>query len=603
MLKKGLKAVGVAALLIGVEISNVLPAKALERIDFNVAGGDEDVIAAVRAASVLLATQAEGTTDPQDLFAAARAEYGRIVGALYATGRYSGVVNIRIDGREAASIPPLDAPQSVGVITVTVDPGPVFTFSKAAIAPLAAGTELPEGYRVGAAAESDVISGAASAAVTGWRKVGHAKADVTGQDVTADHRAATLSAALTVSAGPRLRFGPLSVTGHDRMELRRIIKIAGLPEGEQFSPAELEDAEERLRRTGIFRSVALVEDEQITAPDLLGITAKLVEEKPRRFSFGLEVASSEGAKVSGYWLHRNLFGGGERFKVEGEIAQLGAQNSGVDYALGFTLDRPATLSADTTATSFLRFGHEDEDDYVQDFAEFGLGFTHYVSREMTARVGLEYAQYNVDYTNGGSVDFRILSLPVGVNWDKRNSKTDATQGFYIDAEIAPFLGFGSTDSGTKLELDARAYRGFGDDDRFTIAGRFQAKGSFGGDATSLPPDYLYYSGGGGTVRGHSYQSLSFTDVNTGDSTGGTGFLGASIELRAKVTPTIGIVGFADFGQIASDGLFGGQTASHAGAGFGIRYATGFGPIRLDIGAPISGGSGSPQVYVGIGQAF
>lgn len=603
MLGKSFKAFGVTALLISAYISNVLPANALERIDFNVAGGDEDVAAAMRAASVLLATQAEGTADAQDIFAAARAEYGRLVGALYALGRYSGVVEIRIDGREAASIPPLDAPQAVRVVTVNVVPGPVFTFSKAAVAPLADGTNLPEGYRIGAAAESDIISNAASAAVSGWRKAGHAKADVTGQDLTADHRAATLSADLKVTAGPRLRFGPLAVTGQERMELRRIVKIAGLPTGEQFSPAELEDAAERLRRTGVFRSVALVEDEAITAPDLLGITAKLVEEKPRRFSFGVEVASSEGAKVSGYWLHRNLLGGGERFKVEGEIAQIGAQGSGADYTLGFTLDRPATLSADTTGTSFLRFGHEEEADYVQDFAEFGLGFTHYVSREMTARAGLEYAQYNVDYASGGSIDFRTLSLPVGINWDRRNSKTDATQGFYIDAELAPFLGFGTTKSGVRLELDARAYRGFGEDDRFTIAGRFQAKGSFGGDATSLPPEYLYYSGGGGTVRGHSYQSLSFTDANTGDSTGGTGFLGASVEVRTKVTPTIGLVGFADFGQIASDGLFGGQTASHAGAGIGLRYATGFGPIRLDVGAPVSGGSGKPQIYVGIGQAF
>ncbi|WP_416236476.1 BamA/TamA family outer membrane protein [Pseudorhodobacter sp.] len=90
---------------------------------------------------------------------------------------------------------------------------------------------------------------------------------------------------------------------------------------------------------------------------------------------------------------------------------------------------------------------------------------------------------------------------------------------------------------------------------------------------------------------------------TGQRSGGTGFLGASLEVRAKVTDSIGVVGFADFGQIATDGLYGGTTASHAGAGFGLRYATGFGPIRLDIGVPVSGGGKKPQVYVGIGQSF
>ena len=190
-----------------------------------------------------------------------------------------------------------------------------------------------------------------------------------------------------------------------------------------------------------------------------------------------------------------------------------------------------------------------------------------------------------------------------MNWDKRNSKTDATRGFYIDAEIAPFVGFGTTDSGVRMEFDGRAYRGFGKDDRVTLAGRLQVKGVLGASMANLPPDFLVYSGGGGTVRGQEYQSLGFPSLLTGRLSGGTGFVGASVEVRAKVTDTIGIVGFADYGQIASNGLFGGNTLDHAGAGLGIRYATGLGPIRVDIGAPVSGGGKKPQVYIGIGQSF
>jgi translocation and assembly module TamA len=596
------KGLGALALLLGATLAFPDPVKALDKLEFTVTGADKNVESALRGASLLLAAQAEGTNNPQDLLASARAEYGRLVGALYAMGRYSGVVTIRVDGREAADIPPLDAPNAIGTISLSVDPGPVFTFSKASITPLAADTKLPEGFRIGAAAQSDMISAAASAAVDGWRNAGHAKADVIGQDLTADHKANTLAASLTVSAGPRLRFGELRVSGQERMRLNRVIKIAGLPSGEQYSPKEMEDAAERLRRTGVFSSVALVEDDKITAPDVLGISLKVAEEKLRRYSYGAEIGSSEGAKLTGYWLHRNLFGGGERFKVEGEVAQIGAQDSGVDYALGFNIDRPATLSPDTTGTAFLKFGHEDEADYVSDYVETGIGFTHYWSREITARVGLEYAQSRVQYTST-TENYSNLALPVGVNWDKRNSKTDATQGFYIDAEAAPFLGFGTTDSGFKLEVDARAYRGFGENDRVTFAARLQAKGVFGSSINNLPPAALYYSGGGGSVRGQAYQSLGFTSTVTGDTTGGTGFLGASFEVRAKVTKSIGVVGFADFGQISNDGMFGGDTLSHASAGFGLRYATGFGPIRLDVGVPVSGGGTGAQVYVGIGQSF
>jgi translocation and assembly module TamA len=592
---------GVSALLLAAGVA-LTPAQALEKIDFTVTGGDADVQSALRGASLLLAAQTEGSTNDQDLFATARAEYGRLLGALYAMGHYSGVIEIRIDGREAADIPPLDAPTSIRRIVLTVNPGPAFALDVARIAPLAADTALPKGFAKGKVAKSEVIGAAAGAAVEGWRVAGHAKAEVTDQNIVADHRAATLDATLRVTPGPRLRFGPLAVEGQDRMQLRRIVKIAGLPTGEQFSPEKLEDAAERLRRTGVFRSVALVEDDNVTAPDTLGITAKLVEERPRRFGFGIEAASSEGAALSGFWLHRNLLGGGERLRFDAEIAQIGAQNSGVDYNLGVSLDRPATLSADTTGTAFFRIGHEQETDYTQDFVELGLGFTHYVSREMTARAGLKYSQYQVKFATGG-VDFRTFGLPIGVNWDKRDSKTDATKGFYIDAEASPFLGFSGTSSGLRVEMDARAYRSFGEGARVTLAGRVQVRGVQGGSINNLPPDYLSYSGGGGTVRGQEYQSLGFPSARSGGLTGGTGFVGASVEVRTKVTDTIGIVGFADYGRIASAALFGGATLDHAGAGFGIRYATGLGPIRLDIAAPVSGGKGGAQIYIGIGQSF
>jgi translocation and assembly module TamA len=42
-----------------------------------------------------------------------------------------------------------------------------------------------------------------------------------------------------------------------------------------------------------------------------------------------------------------------------------------------------------------------------------------------------------------------------------------------------------------------------------------------------------------------------------------------------------------------------------GAGLGVRYNLSFGPIRVDVAAPVSGRHGGApfQVYVSIGQAF
>lgn len=581
------------------------PAVALDRLDFTVAGGDKALTQALRGASLLVTSELDGQDDAQDLFAAARAEYGTLLGALYAQGHYSGVISIKVDGREAAGIAPLDAPSRIGVIAVTVDPGPAFRLSRAQIGPLAPGTDVPRGFATGQPAPSSVVREAAVAGVAGWRDVGHAKARVAAQEVTADHADATLSAQITLEPGPRLRFGPLSVTGAERMRERRIVKIAGLPEGEVFSPEELDRAANRLRRTGVFRSVSMTEGEAILSPDLLPITVTVVEEKPRRLSFGAEIASAEGVSLTGYWLHRNLLGGAERLRVDAEIANLGAQNSGVDYALGLSLERPATFTPDTTVGVSAEIGHLDEEDYYADVATIGIGATHYFTDALTGRVGIDY-----EYAEGRDVVdrflFRNISLPIGVTWDRRNDKTNATGGWYLDAEVKPFFGFGTTGSGTRSTLDARGYLGFGAEDGIVLAGRVQAGAVLGSALLETPRDDLFYSGGGGTVRGQPYQSLGVNLARglLSPKIGGTHFLGAQIEARAMVTERIGVVGFYDVGRIDVGGFFGTAGDWHSGAGIGVRYDTGFGPIRLDVAAPVGGTTGEGvQIYVGLGQAF
>lgn len=593
---------GMAALGAALAVS---PVHALDRIDFTVARGDDDLTEALRNASLLVTSERDGQTDAQDLFAAAQADYAQLLGTLYAAGHYSGTITILIDGREAASIAPLDAPRQIGVITVTIDPGPVFRFSRASIAPLARGTDLPDDFAVGSVAHSGAIRAAATAGVDGWRDRGHAKAAATGQDITADHRSNSLSASIALTPGPKLRFGPLTVTGHDRMRLDRIRAIAGLPLGETFSPEDLDLAATRLRRTGVFKSVTLAEADSITAPDLLPITATVVEDKQRRYSLGAEVASFDGVTLSGYWLHRNLLGGAERLRVYGEIANLGAQSSGTDYSLGVTLDRPATFTPDTTVGIIAEIGHVDDLDYSADTALAGLTATQIFSPELTARTGLTY-----DYSKGrdgvSDFEFRNISVPLGITWDRRDDPVNATGGFYLDAEAKPFLGFDTTDSGVRLSWDARTYRGFGTD-RFVLAARLQGGAIYGSSLLGTPRGELFYSGGGGSVRGQPYNSLGVNVLRINNETsriGGTFYLGSQLEARLRVTGKIGIVGFYDFGQVGVNGFFDDLSSSHAGAGIGLRYDTGFGPIRVDIAQPVGGTSGEGvQIYVGLGQAF
>lgn len=606
MVKAGTRA-GTSALLLAA-IFGAFPQvlSALDRVSIQVAGADEDLKDAVSGASSVRSLNDEENDNPQDLLAAARSDYAQILAALYARGHYSGVISIRIDGREAAGIPALEVPPTISTILITVDPGPAFKFGATSVAPLASRAEMPEDFRRGEVAESGLVTEALDTSILAWRNAGHAKAELAAEDVIADHATATLDVALRISPGPKLRFGRLAIEGEQRMREPRIRKIAGLPEGETFSDDELRRAENRLRRTGIFSSANLVEDEAITAPDLLGITAQIVEQKPRRYSVGAEVASLDGVSLTGSWLHRNLLGGGERLLVEGEVTNIGSGQSGIDYALGISLDRPATLTPDTTAGLVLNFSHLDEIDYSADTVEFGVTFSHIFSDTLTGTAGLTYSYQN-GRDPGGDFEFRNLSLPLGLTWDRRDVANNPTKGFYIDATAKPFLGFGTTGSGIRATVDGRGYRSLGEPGRFVIAARVQAGGIWGPNLLETPRDQLFFSGGGGTVRGQPYRSLGIA-VTRGFGPefliGGKFFVAGSLELRAKVTERIGVVGFIDGGSVGIDGVLNDSAESHAGAGLGLRYDTGIGPIRLDVAAPISGNTGDGvQVYIGLGQSF
>lgn len=584
-----------------------LSAGAVERIEFRVPGASGALVDTIRAASLLSTAEGRRTQDPQELMAAARADYARILGALYSEGYYSGVIHILIDGREAAYIPALSPPAAIRNITVSVETGRPFRFERTGLGPLVAETELPEGFRKGERAHSFVITDSVSAATDAWRQAGHAKVRVAQEAITADHPRAEIDTDIRLDPGPRVRFGRLHIAGNEKVRTARVHKIAGLPEGEVFDPDALAESARRLRRTGTFSSVALTEAERLGPGNTLDITATVVEAPRRRLSFGAEISSDEGLALTGYWLHRNLLGGAEQFRVDGAITGIGGETGGVDYSLGATYSRPATITPDTKLNIGTLLEHKEERTYTTDSFTFGVGLEHYFSEQLTASIGVSYGFFRTEEA-GSTRNFQVLMLPVGATWDLRDERLNPHSGYYLSSEVAPFLGLADTSSGAKLKGDARAYFApGGKDGRIVFAGRAQVGMVMGVALADTPRDFLFYSGGGGTVRGQPYQSLGL--LNTGavgadPDKGGLSFAGLSAEIRHDTTKRIGLVAFFDAGIVTGEDFFGGNTGWHSGAGIGVRYNTGIGPIRLDVAAPVHGDTGSGvQIYVGIGQAF
>lgn len=576
-------------------------------LEFRVKGDPKGKIERqLRNTSLISGSLGEGRISGQDLLAAARGDYARMLGALYDMGYYSGAIYITLDGIEAAHIAPLDAPEIVKTITVMIDPGKQFLFSRAAIAPIAPETVISDDYRVGQPAGTGVITSAAVSAVGAWRDYGYAKADIGGQQIVADHNQNRVDSQIEVSPGVAVRFGKLNISGYDRMDPRRLRKIAGFPEGARFDPAQVELVSKRLRRTGVFSAVTVDEAEFLGPDNTLDVNLTVVEQKTRRIGVGFEVSNTEGAKISAYWMHRNLLGGGEKLRFDAEISDIGADNSGKDAKVTARIDRPATITADTTAYVATELERRRDEDYDLDRGSFALGFNHIFSDELVADLAIKYEVSRVTDANG-ETDFRVVSFPAGVTWDKRDEPNNAKRGFYLNGQLTPFRGFGATGSGARVLGEGRAYYSIGEDDKFTLASRGRLGTIAGSEIGETPRDYLFYSGGGGSVRGHPFESLGVNEIpgpNGPIRTGGMSIANLNAELRWQVREKISLVLFADYGKVWAETGFSGAGGEHSGAGTGVRYDTPIGPLRFDIAAPTSGDTGSGvQFYLGLGQAF
>ncbi|MBV7393981.1 autotransporter assembly complex protein TamA [Mameliella sediminis] len=592
--------------LTGIFLAMPFPAKSFDSVNFSIAGPKEDELKkTLRSVSILAQLEGEQDQLPQDILAAAQGDYARIVEALYAQGYYSAVVRITIDGREAATIPPFSAPDRIDKVMVRVEPGRVFRFGRTDVAPLNKRTAVPEGFAPGQPARATVVRDTAQAAIQGWREAGYAKATIADQSITARHTAAELDVALAVAKGRQFRFGDVRVTTDSAVRDARIRQIAGIPRGAVFDPVEVEDAAQRLRATGTFRSVTVTEAEEGGPDDTLDVLIEVTDRKPRRFGFGAELSSSDGVTLSGFWLHRNLFGGAERLRIEGEATQLGGAGMKPDYGINARFEKSAVYGADTMFYATTGLSYDDEPDYIDQKFSFGIGINREFSKQVSGELGIAFSRSKITdlYLPGDPTrTLTLLSLPTAVTIDRRDDPLNATEGLYLRAELEPFTLISGGDGGARYAFDLRGYRAFGADESLVLAGRLQLAGLFGPGAADAPPDFLLYSGGGGTVRGQPYQSL---DVDySGTRLGGRSFMGLSTELRYNVTDTIGVVGFADAGYVGAESFVDGSGDWHAGAGIGLRYDTPVGPIRFDVAGPVAGDTGDGiQIYIGIGQAF
>lgn len=510
------------------------------------------------------------------------------------------------EGYLAADIMPSRIESTSDTAVLVAQPGPMFTVlsrdfaGRDAIVPEVAKTLEKELATLppGAAARTQSIEKLDDDLVQLLRRQGYAFARSDGIDVLASRQDANVELTFLLVPGPRVSLGALEIPDIDSRGQNMVRTLKTWSDGDLFTPAIIDRLRTRLRATGLYDGIGVTISETPGPDGLHTVSATLVEGKPRTIGAGVSASTTEGVGVDAYWERRNLTGRADRLRIQGEVATL-AQN------LTATYERPNIGRYGRTLGLEAGVRSEETDAYDLDGISLGASLAQPLSRELTVSAGAKLdATRTIDdrarIVGGIERDQVTLSFPLALNYTDVGDPLDPQSGFRFFTGVETGVSVGDETPGyTRLQLSGATYRAVTED----LVGAFRAEyGAFLG-SNAVPPDKLFFAGGGGTVRGYEYQSLSPRDA-FGGLTGGRNLFSASAELRWRASERFGYALFTDIGAAADDA---GSVFSEASAaiGLGIRYYPGFGPVRLDIAAPLDrqDGDAPVQVYISIGQAF
>lgn len=425
-------------------------------------------------------------------------------------------------------------------------------------------------------------------------------------DVTKDDDTKQMDISYTIKKGAPVYFDRVMISGNLKTRdkiIRREIKII---EQGLYSKENIQKSYKNLTRLDYFSEIKIApvktEDE-----NKMDLSVSVVEKETGIFSFGGGYSSDENAFGLISVEERNMFGRGQSGKVSMELS------SGT-FLFNIRFYEPHINDANI-AGSINLYKEDKEFDYYDKKSlgmELGLGYKLFDY----ARIGIQYKleDFNisdVDSTNSNMTPGSFLHSGIRpfIRYDSRNHIFLPTEGQKHEFSIeygGEFLG-GEIDF-TKYLVETGVY--FPIFWKFT--GALHAEAGYLDDRTggSIDLDYeRFYLGGMNSVRG--FDRYDIDGKQDGDSTtiGGEKYNQFNAELSWPLSEKFKINGviFYDRGDVYrtnEDIDLGDQFSS---AGFGVRWHSPVGPLRIEHGWVIDGKnvkeSGDGQFEFSVGASF
>ena len=395
-------------------------------------------------------------------------------------------------------------------------------------------------------------------------------------DSLADIDPDTQRAALQVSydAGPRYRYGELEIDGLYRFRPELVARYnADVRPGKVYRAEEVQALVHALQSSPYFATVRgeldLAQAVSDGEADSLRAPVRLtVQEQPvHRARFGVGASSNTGARVEASYSTIDFLrqawelDTGVRLEEKRQTFYsdvfLPPMGDGVRYGAGFV--------AEQSDIEQLRIQRQSVG--VQRIEKRG---------RLEERLSLNWQHEKRQPGDGDWTTSRALVPNVTWTWRKLDQMLDPRRGVVLQLSVG---------GGTKSLLsDENFLRVYGRSQiylpigtRDTLSLRAELGRTFAPSRQHVPQDYLFRTGGTGSVRGYPYQSLGIKEGNA--TVGGRYLATASIEYTHWLNDSWGAAAFVDAGD-AVDALQDARLA--VGYGLGARWRSPAGPIGVDL---------------------
>jgi translocation and assembly module TamA len=492
-----------------------------------------------------------------------------------------------------------DFSQSPPLVTIQIDPGPVY--------PLADMTILPEclnityenlGIVLGEPALPANILQAEEYLIDILNKQGYPLAKITKRDVVADQTTKEVSVTFEVKEGPLASFGTTTIIGEKGVLecfVRNKIKWC---EGERYDPELIDKTLTALESTGLFKTISITLGDMLEDESELPIQIEVDEAKHRSIGFGVGYSSQRGPGVTFQWENRNIFSMGERLYFESNLLW-----KTQEVKLSFLKPDYLVLDQDLVLTSELKR------DLTKGYHEESFTIGAALERQLTERTrvsqGVMYKQLKTTKAQNDG-DFNLLKFPFQYKWYNTDDILDPKIGSSFYFKTVPTVQFLDKPFFYVInQMIGSAYFPLEEEGKFVLASKINIGTIIGGPDRSIPTPEKFFAGSENTLRGYNYYTVSPLDHHD-DPIGGRSMAIFTLEGRWKITDEWGAVAFFDAGNVYKPAFPDFNKKVLKSVGIGGRYYTPVGPLRLDVAFPLDRRKHLDswfQIYFSVGQSF